>query len=379
MKIGINLLYLIPGVVGGTETYARGLLNGLAEIDQKNAFIIFLNREAAQWQLPNLNNFIRVVCPISGSNRWGRYCFEQIKLPFLLQKYNIDLVHSLGYVSPLLTNRVSVVTIHDLNYKAFGKQMSLIKRISLNYFVKQSARRVNRVITVSEFSRNEIINSFNIKSFKVKVTYEASRFKREFHNEGHQNIDSLKLNITSPYIIAFSSRSAHKNIPRLLSAYNLVRMQNKCTPQLVLIGHIPSNGEVISVVNELKLFENVRFTGYLDDNSLQTVLSGAQIMVFPSYYEGFGLPVIEAMEFGVPVICSNRAALPEIAGDAALYFNPFDIEDIAEKISQLTTNPKLQDNLREKGYRNSSRFSWHKTALYTLEVYQSAFNEVSKY
>ncbi|MDI6766949.1 MAG: glycosyltransferase family 1 protein [Bacteroidota bacterium] len=378
MKIGINLLYLIPGVVGGTETYAWGLLNGLAKVDQKNEFIVFLNREAAHWQLPSINNFVRVVCPVSGSNRWGRYFFEQVKLPRLLQKYNIDLVHSLGYVSPLLTNRVSVVTIHDLNYRDIGKHIPLFRRVALHFFVKQSALKATRVITVSEFSRNEIINSFNIEPDKVKVTYEASRFSRGFHNEGHQNNDSVMLNITSPYIIAFSSQSAHKNIPRLLKAYNLARMQNKGIPQLVLIGHKPSNGEFISVVNELKLFENIRFTGYLDAISLQTVLCGAQIMVFPSYYEGFGLPVLEAMEFGVPVICSNRAALPEIAGNAALFFNPFDIEDIAEKILQLTTNPKLQDNLREKGYRNSSRFSWHKTALNTLEVYKSAFNEVTK-
>jgi glycosyltransferase involved in cell wall biosynthesis len=372
MKIGINLLYLIPDIVGGTETYASGLLHGLAIIDQHDEFVIYVNQESKNWPLPEQPNFIRVVCPVSAFSQTRRYLFEQLQFPKLLRKNRIDIVHSLGYVSPLFAPCSSIVTIHDINYRAFGDAMPISRRWALAFFVKESARRANRVITVSEFSQREILKAFNLPSNRVIVTHEAPRISSKLNTNEDLLVPTFnRLGIKCPYIIAFSSQSPNKNIPRLLSAFSYAREQYKLPHQLVLVGHQP----VDQLLNFIPSDDAILFTGYLDDSTLQTVLSHAQILVFPSLYEGFGLPVLEAMVSGVPVVCSDKASLPEICGDAVEFFDPLSVKDMAKKIVQVVLDPVLQEILREKGFKNVKRFSWEKAARKTLSVYKDVFNK----
>jgi glycosyltransferase involved in cell wall biosynthesis len=365
VRIGINLLFLLPRVVGGSETYADGLLHTLPDVDARNEYVFFVNRESADWPLPEGARFSRVLCPVAATSRVRRYAFEQLRLPALLSRHSVDLVHSLGYVSPLRTPCPSVVTVHDLNYRAFGRQMPVVKRLALAFFVARSISRADKVITMSEATRRDILDAFGVPEDKVVVTHEAPKRPRAV--AGVQLPFSAiggRLGVSRPFMLAFSSSSPNKNIPRLLQAYAQAKRRDQLPHQLVLVGHAPEGASA-----EWTRTDGVSVTGYLDDETLRAVLSHAEMLVFPSFYEGFGLPILEAMEVGVPVVCSNRASLPEVAGEAAVFFDPFSVEDMAVQMARVAHDATLRDELRARGYRNLERFSWEKTASRTLDVY----------
>ncbi|CAN5829816.1 glycosyltransferase family 1 protein [soil metagenome] len=367
MRIGLNLLYLLPDVVGGTETYAAGLLQGLAATSDADEFLVFVNRESAAWPLPEAPNIQRVVCPVSAGSQGVRYAYEQGRFVQLLAKHRVDLVHSFGYVAPLRAPCPSVVTIHDLNYRAFGDRMPLARRLALAFFARQSALRASRVLTVSEFSRREILDAYALSPERVVVTHNAPREWNGLPGEGDAKLLAGLAEAGSPYIVAFSSTSPNKNIPRLLEAFARAREQYRLPHRLVLVGRSAAeNGAEIPRDPD----GAVRFTGYLSDSALHAVLAGAQLLAFPSLYEGFGLPVVEAMTLGVPVVCSDRASLPEVAGDAAVFFDPSSTEEMAHKLALVARDAALRAELIEKGYANAGRFSWQATARRTLQVYR---------
>jgi glycosyltransferase involved in cell wall biosynthesis len=357
VRIGINLLYLIPGEIGGTATYARGLLEGIARLERGHEYIVFTNRESQTWQIPE-GPFRRVVCPVDATNRPARYAFEQVRLPWMLWTSKIDVVHSLGYVAPLFPGRPSVVTIPDLNYrnyKLFG--MPLMQRLALRMFVQGAAIRATHILTISEFSRAQLCEHVGVPPAKVSVTYLAA--DGEWSNAGRRRERTAG---ASQYAVAVGNAGPHKNLRRLVCAYERAREMG-LRYRLVLAGHPPPWASA-------QLPEGVEFTGYLSKGRLVEVVSGASVMIFPSLHEGFGLPVLEAMAAGVPVICSDRTSLPEVAGDAALFFNPESTEDIAERLCEVAFDRSLQEKMRAAGYENGKRFSWDRTAEQTVDVYE---------
>ena len=369
MKIGINLLYLLPGVVGGTETYAAGLLHGLAQIDQRDEFIVFVNRESATWPIPEAPNFSRVVCPVHATIRSRRYLFEQLRLPRLLAKYKIDVVHSLGYVTPLMAPCRSVVSILDILYDYPGA-FSYLKKQLLKLLVVVSAQRAEHILTISEASRGQIVSRLHVRPEKVTVSLLASKTRKAGNEQNWAGLSS-KLGICGDYLLAFSSLSPSKNIPTLLQAFARLRAGLSESVQLVLVGHQPKRGALLrKLTDSLGLHDSAVFTGYLSDDALALVLKHATVFVFPSLYEGFGIPILEAMAAGVPTACSNVASLPEVAGDAALLFDPTSLEEMIKALTCLLTNPSLRDELVAKGHQNVQRFSWANTAEKTLKIYQ---------
>ena len=365
MKIGINLLYLLPGIVGGTETYAAELLNGLSKVDGENEYLVFVNQESASWPIPGRENFRRILCSVKASNRAGRYFFEQVRLPKVLKENGVDLVHSLGYVGPLRPPCPVVLTLHDLNYRAIGDTMPWYRHLVLENLVNQCAKRAAEVITVSDFSREEICRELKLARDKVTVTREAPRdfSQRDY---GGETAELLREHgISRPYIAAFAGGALHKNIPRLLEAYGM--LSGKIGHKLVLIGHLPRD------IEKTNLPESVIATGYVPSEHLLPLLAGAEAFVLPSLYEGFGLPALEAQQAGVPVVCSNVASLPEVAGEGALYFNPLSVQEMAEAIARVLKDKTLRENILKKGFENVARFSWEKAARETLAVYERVY------
>jgi glycosyltransferase involved in cell wall biosynthesis len=359
LKVGLNLLYLLPGVGGGTETYARGLLSGLARVASGHEFVVFCNEEAAAWPLPD-GPFARVVCPVAASVRPARYAFEQLRLPAWAHAEDLDVLHSLGYVAPLLALCPSVVTIPDLNTIDFGRQLSRSKRIVLGAFTKWSARRADHILTISSFSKDRICEVLGIPRENVTVTLLAS-------NPGRRVEDAAGVSSARPYLVAFSSTSPNKNIPLLLEAFEKARALG-VEHDLVLIGHLPASGFG-------RVPAGVRFTGWLPDDRRDAVVAGADALVFPSLYEGFGLPVLEAMALGVPVLASDRASLPEVGGDAASYFDPTNSQELAGKLVWIARDASARTALRAAGYENVKRFSWEQTASRTLDAYETAVRQ----
>lgn len=357
-RIGLNLLYLRPGVVGGTETYARGLLGGLAVVAPEHSFVVFLNRSAGDWALPA--GFDRVVCPVS-PRQSSRYLYEQFALPVQLKRYDIDVVHSLAYVAPVVTPCASVVTIHDLNYNEPSHRMALVRRLALRWFVSAAVRSSDAVIVVSRFTGDELTAAMPSAADKVHVVHEAP-IARVLAVPG----ESLPWVGWDPYFIAFSSVSPNKNLRRLLDAYVQLRADG-LRHALIMVGHPPpwSNAAVPGVL----------WTGYRSDAEVLGLLRGADALVFPSLYEGFGLPVLEAMQAGVAVACSRFGSLPEIAGDAALYFDAKDASSIAGAMRALAGDSALRASLVERGRRRVADFNWERAARETMAVYQAALEE----
>lgn len=356
MRVGLDLLYLIPGVVGGTETYARGLLGGLAAVGRGHEYLVFVNEEAADWPLPE-GPFTRVVCPVRASFRPARYAFEQLRLPAWVHEREIDVLHALGYVAPLAGVCATIVTIPDVNTAAFGAQLPALKRAALGSFTRWSARRADHILTISEFSKAQIVQHLGVAPAKVTVTLLAAEPGCAAH------VSAAGAAGGEPYVVAFSSTSPNKNLSRLLQAFSLARRRDALRHDLVLIGHRPSHA---------KDSEGVRFTGWLPDAERDEVLAGADLVVVPSLYEGFGLPVLEAMVAGIPVLSSNRASLPEVGGEAAEYFDPENVDELAIKLAAIASDPARRKRMREAGIRNAGRFSWEKTAAATLAAYEEA-------
>lgn len=371
MKIGLNLLFLLPGIVGGTETYASGLLQGLSRIDSRNEYIIFTNQKSAGWAIPSMRNFKRVVCPISGLNRVLRYGFEQFFLPKLLGRLQIDLVHSLGYVGPLFPPCPSVVTVHDLNYVDVGDTLGWKKRTVLRFFSGSACRRADRVITISEFSKNRLVDFLNLASDKIIVTHEGPDESRQPYVNMDQAI-LKKYCISKPYIMAFGGGLIHKNIPRLIKAF--LSLSNKYVHSLVLVGHMPANVDLSCLgENDGERGRIVR-TGYVPAEHIGPLLSQAELFVLPSLYEGFGLPVLEAQQAGAALACSSAGSLPEVAGAGAIFFDPTSVDEIGNAIDRCLSNEALRNELRQLGKENVKRFSWEKTASETLSVYMQILN-----
>jgi glycosyltransferase involved in cell wall biosynthesis len=347
------LLYLLPGVVGGTETYAQGLCGGLSKIAAPDErFVVFVNREAAAWPVPT--GFQRIVCPVAATNRAARYAFEQLRLPGLARGHRVDLLHSPGYVGPLRAPMPTVVTVPDLNYLALRDSIPLIRRLALTFFVSRSARAADHVLTISEFGRRELLREYGLAPDRVTATPLAASHEKP--------AATARPPVEPGYIVAFSSRSPHKNIPRLIEGLRLARARSGVRQRLVIVGHRPPGrpaGE-----------DWVDYRGFVGSAQRDAIVAGADLLAFPSLYEGFGLPILEAMALGVPVVASNRSSNPEVAGDAALYFDPESVDDIAEKLTLVAGDPDLRGALAQAGIRNAARFSWSKTASLTLDVYR---------
>ena len=366
MRVALNLLYLIPGVVGGTETYAYSLIHSIAALDDENEYVVFLNKLGADMDLTPGPNFRRVICPFVPLRRMVRYGWEQGILPFQLGREKIDLVHSLGYVAPLAARSRQIVSVHDLNFLSHDGWGTARSRRILQFFVERSVRRADHVITMSEFARGGLIHELGVPPEKVTVTHEAAA--RHLKNPDPAARSDYDPAGGMPYIVAFSALPMHKNIERLVLAFE--RIRDVVPHSLVVVGNLPHDPEYRRRL-EAKSGSRIHFTGYLSNADMAAALSGASLFAFPSLYEGFGLPIVEAQEAGIPVTCSAVAALPEIAGSGAHYFDPLSVESIAAALRKCLHDNDLRETLVRNGYENARRFSWEKTARETLAIYEA--------
>ena len=367
MRVGLNLLYVIPGQNGGTQTYAESLVKALAALEAGDEFTVFVSEEGRGLELPDLPRFRKVVCPIRAVRREARYLYEQTTFPRLLRRYDLDVLHSLGYVCPLRPPCRSVVTIHDLNYLTSWHGMTRGKRLFLGWFVQQSARRADAVLTVSDFSKREIQRHLRVPDWKITVTPEGPREPSHLPPVSWDGMAS-RYGIAGPYVMAFGSLSGNKNVSRLIRAFAQIRSQ--VPHALVLVGHVTPGSDLRAEIEGLGVGDRIKITGYVPDADVMPLLEHADLFAFPSLYEGFGLPVLDAQEAGVAVACSTAASLPEVAGDGAALFDPLSVDDMARVLLECLSDPAQRAALVEKGRANVALFSWERTAHATLEVYQ---------
>jgi glycosyltransferase involved in cell wall biosynthesis len=363
----------VPRQVGGTEIYARRIVHELARLRPDVEWLVFAGNEAAPslaeegW--PDSVRVVRV--PVDASNKAARIAAELTRLPRIAARERVDLLHSFGTTSPLHGPRPRVVTIHDLIYHHFPGDFPLASRVGLELLVPLGARRAQRVLVPSEATKADVVRHCRVDPARVEVTplgpgmatFEPTPEPelRERHGLGD-----------APVVLTVSPPLPHKNLDRLLEAHARLGSLDPA-PLLVLVGHAGREGERMrALIDRLGIAERVRVTGWISDEDLEGLYRLAACCAYPSLYEGFGLPVLEAMLRGAPVACSHETSLAEVAGDAAEAFDPRDPAAIAASVQRVLTDPAHAADLVERGRRRAEGFSWERTARATLEAYERA-------
>lgn len=360
----------------GIGIYTEELLRHLLKIDSENEYTAFVLPQVYDdfpFFAPNLQK-VKVTYP--------HYSYtEQLLYPTQLGKHKLDLIHYTNFNTPVFFRTLkSVVTVHDLTLLFFkGRKHSPIKGRAYRYAIKKACTNASRIIAVSQATKDDIVHYLGIDPDKIAVVYSgiSARFKAPADPAKIEAVKS-KYNISRPYYMYVGQWREHKNLVRLIRAFALLRRRYNVDHQLVIIGAVdPKAPEVMQSIKDLGLKDDVIVTGYIADEELPHFYYGAEAFVFPSLYEGFGIPPLEAMTAGTPVISSNASVMPEVLGDAALYFDPLDIEDIAAKLSQFAGSYRLKKELKEKGLVQVKKYSYLKTAKDTLAVYKKVLDSNS--
>ena len=369
MRIGINALYLIPGKVGGTETYVRNLCRSLVEAASGHEFVVFINKESAGVFEKDAPGIEVAQCGVAASSRPARIIWEQLFLPFQLRRRKIDVLLSAGYTAPFLSPVPSVTVIHDLQHKALPRNFSWWYLLFLRSIIYLSAKSADGVITISVKSKEEIMRYYKIAPERIVVTYLAADERRFYKRSQAEITDARKrYDLPNRFILYAASSLPHKNYERLLAAYKLVRGE---APDIKLVLAGPRSygmGAIEDMIGALGLSDDVVFAGWISHDDLPAIYSGAELFVFPSLYEGFGMPVLEAFACATPVVCSNIAPMTEIAAGAVVYVDPLDERDIARGMLSALRDNVLRERLRADGLERVKAFSWAKTASRTLET-----------
>jgi glycosyltransferase involved in cell wall biosynthesis len=372
VRIGLNLVFLIPGETGGMEVYARELIPRLAAVDGIE-LTAFVNRETAEGSGGPWDEVPRVTVPVRARSRpqWVRG--EQQYLPRLAARSGCELVHSLASTAPLTGRFVRVTTIHDLNYKLVPEAHFGLRGLGMRVLVPLAARRSHRLIVDAESTRADLHTHLGVPESKIDVAPLAARVPADPEATSESALRARLGLGERPVLLSLSAKRPHKNLPRLLRAIAAFPPERR--PALVVPGYpTPHEAELRELAAQLGIDDLVRLPAWLPDADVEGLYRLAAGVVFPSLYEGFGLPVLEAMGRGVPVACSNVSSLPEVAGDAALLFDPTDVDAIRDAVARLLGDTALADRLRAAGRERASRFSWERTAELTVASYRRALS-----
>jgi glycosyltransferase involved in cell wall biosynthesis len=363
--VGLNLVFLVPGETGGMETYARALVPALARAAPGTRFTAFVGRDARGVDL----GVERVVLGVSAANRADWVRGEQLGLPRAAQRAGCDLVHSLASTAPATGRFRRITTVHDLNYQVVPEAHFGVRGLGMRALVPLAVRRSDRVIAVSHSTRDDLVRLLHADPARIDVVPNglgrppattgtpAARLRARLDLGDRQ------------VLLCLSAKRPHKNLTGLIDALALIPPERR--PVAVMPGYpTPHEEELRARAGERCVAADVRLIGWTSDDDVEGLFALAAAFAYPSLYEGFGLPVLEAMARGVPVACSDRSSLPEVAGDAALLFDPAEPAAIARAIERLLGDQGLARTLAEKGRHQAARFTWERAAQGTLAAYE---------
>jgi glycosyltransferase involved in cell wall biosynthesis len=360
MRIGLDVTPLcVPQ--SGVGTYTTSLLDHLARYPDDE--IVPLTHRP--WYLN--------ATPQAGGPRLAlnKTAWMQLVLPGELRRKRIDVCHFTNYVAPLRMPCPSVVTIHDMTLWLYPEYHGRKRLLAMRSLIPLVARRASAIVTISESAKRDIIEILRVPEQKVHVIYEApAGHFRPLADRPALELVRRDHDLPERFILHVGTLEPRKNLVRLLEAFALVRQRGAERCALVLVGQRGWKDEAIFAAAErLALGDDVRFLGYVSPETLVALYNLATVAAFPSLYEGFGLPVVESMSCGTPVVTTTRGSLGEVAGDAAEFVDPSDVESIAEGLWRVLDSPAHQDELREKGFRRAGSFSWAEAAAQTRGVY----------
>jgi glycosyltransferase involved in cell wall biosynthesis len=348
------------------EIYARELAWALAR--REDVELVLLENRLLDEDWPDVE---RIIMPVDPRRRVEWVLGDQFYAPRSAVRARADVVHSLASTGPAAGRVVRVTTIHDLNYRFVSDTHFGLRGLGMRVLVPLAARRSHRLVVDAESTRADLVRHLGMPRERIDVAPLAARVPQDVSATPEPELRARLDLGERPFVLSLSAKRPHKNLARLFRA--LAAMAPESRPTLVVPGYpTPHEQELVELATELGIADLVRMPPWLPAEDLEGVYLAAACMVFPSLYEGFGLPVLEAMARGLPVACSNRSSLPEIAGNAALMFDPEDIDGIRTATERLLADPALRDRLREAGRSQAAKFSWARTAELTVESYRRA-------
>ena len=363
MRIGVNALYLIPGGVGGTEIYLRSLLTALAEIDHHNHYSVFTNRETGPDLVPKQTNFTQVPQAVHAANRAARLLWEQTLLPLAIVAHRVDVLLNPGFTAPVLCGCPQVTIFHDLQHKRHPEYFRWFDLPFWNFFLFWSVTISKRIVAVSRATADDLLQWYRLPIDRIRIV--PSGVDPHF-------FDLATCRRSEPFLLAVSTLHPHKNLDGLLRAFAIFR-QDHPEYRLIVSGlHGFYSTELHDLRDRLQLTDGVDFPGWIPREQLYDLYARAAAFLYPSLFEGFGLPVLEALAAGVPSACSGIEPMDSIAGDAALKFDPKDASAIAAAMHRLVNDGELRGRLTQAGPRRAAHFSWRTTAEGILNALHSA-------
>lgn len=372
-RIGLNLLFLVPDETGGREIYARELIAAMLAIDPSLELVGFVGRDGGPRLQRELGGSMRVVeLPVRIASRadWARG--ELLLLPRAATAAGVGLLHSLANFGPTHGRFRRVLTLHDVHRQHQAQQdpIPLPRRAATEGLIRLAARDAARIIAVSGTARDEIVAHLGISTERIDVVPNGIG-KPPVPSSMSVGDVRAELGIGErPLVLAVGTNLAHKNFAGALAALAAIPAPQR--PVLAVAGFETDSPELVSRAAGLGLVDDVRLLGFCSDDRLEGLYATADLFLFPTFYEGFGLPALEAMVRGVPVACSDIPALREVAGDAAVRFDPADPTAIAGAVTQVLRDGALRERLRVAGRRQAERFSWARAGRLTLESYSRA-------
>lgn len=370
MKIAINTLSLAKTKVGMGK-YIAELVNSIPVSDQGNFYFIYLSEENKKYFNLSQGNIQQILVRRIWTNGLLRIFWEQLILPFSLCWNKINTYHAPGFVLPLFRvnkNTKFVVTIADMTFFSHPEHHIYWKQKYFKCMIPMSIKQADHILAISENTKKDILEMIPVNKNKIVVTYLG--YDAFFSKQNKTKISAVlqKWWINFPYILFVGMLEPRKNIPSLIKAFAAIK--EKRDHKLVIVGKKGwLYGEIFALVQKLKIEEQVIFTGYVPDEDLPALYSAATCFVYPSFYEGFGIPIIEAMACGCPVITSNNSSMKEIAGDAAIVVDPYNVKEIQNAIELLITDKVIRRKMEKQGVMQAKKFSWEKMISKTKEVY----------
>ncbi len=358
MRIGIDTQTIIAQKTG-FGSYVQNLISVLREIDSKNEYV-FLN--------PNKKGDLSTP---------ARIWWDQVAFPFRLLSKKVDIVHKPAFSAPIFYPFKTVVTAPDLIGKLYPENFSTTSKFYWVQLLPFSLKKANKIVAISKNTKQDIIKLLNIPEEKIKVIYlgKHSQFK-PIENLHFLDKVRQKYSQGKPFILYVSTLEPRKNHLNLLKVFNIIVKEHKIKHNLVLTG---KRGwyykELFEFVEKNNLQDRVLFVGYIPDSDLPSLYNAADLFVFPSLYEGFGLPILESMSCGLPVISSNASSMPEIVEGAGILLDPKDTKAWADAIYKVLTNKNLQKEMGEKSLQQAKKFTWEKCAQETLGVYEEVYQK----
>lgn len=363
LRVGVNALFLIPGGVGGTEIYLRSLLEALGHIDQENQYIIFTNRETGRDLVPHMPNFSNDPQPVWAMSRPARIVWEQSGLPLRAVHMKLDVMLNPGYTAPLLSPCPQVTVFHDLQHKRHPQNYRWWELPVYQGLLYWSARGSRRLLADSEATASDLQRYYRVPASKVSVALLGvdQAFARVARRRRPER-----------FLLAVSTLHPHKNLANLLRAFAAFRPAHPEFRLIVCGIHGFVSGPLHELRDSLGLGDAVDFPGWIPRAELYELYARAWAFVYPTLFEGFGLPLVEAMAAGLPTACSSIEPLTSIAGGAALQFDPQDVGDLATALARITDDDELRTKFSVEGPRQAAKFSWESTAKVTLGALSEA-------